>query len=132
MPAGSSGTDRRFPEMLAGLRRFPQREIARALFFVAVVVHASAGLNPGHIDLRQFAVVWKFRDAVVDRSFARIGVRLLLQPLDQLDHVVDVVGGANPVLGGFDAQRFAIVEKSLHIFLRVVANARRRPPRPWR
>src|SRR5580704_13782100 len=49
VPAWSSGTDGCLPKMLAGLGRFPQREIARALFFVAVVVHARSGLNPAHV-----------------------------------------------------------------------------------
>ena len=48
---------RRFPEMLAGLGRFPESEIARAFFFVAVHVHARAGLDAGDVDLGELAVV---------------------------------------------------------------------------
>src|SRR5580692_7322260 len=33
------------PEMLAGLWRFPQSEVAGALFFVAVDIHARASLD---------------------------------------------------------------------------------------
>ena len=47
----------------------------------------------------------------------------MLQPLNQLHHVVDVVGRPDPVFGRFDAQRPAIVEKRLHEFLCVIADA---------
>jgi hypothetical protein len=126
VPAGAAGTDGRFPKMFAGLGRFPEREIACAFFFVAVVVDAGAGLNAGQVDLGKFAVVGKFRDAVVDRAFARIGECFLLQPLDELDHVVDMVGGSDPVFRRFDAEDAAIVEKGLHEFLGVVANGQAR------
>src|SRR5580704_9151678 len=52
VPARASRTDRGFPEMLAGLRRFPQRKIARTLFFVAIVVHARACLDSTEVNLR--------------------------------------------------------------------------------
>jgi hypothetical protein len=126
VPAGAAGPDGSFPEMLAGLGRFPEREVARALFFVAVVVDAGAGLDAGQVDLGKFAVVRKLGDAVVDRAFARIRERFLLQPLDELNHVLDVVGGADPVFGRFDAEDAAIVEKGLHEFLGVVANGQAR------
>src|SRR5689334_24521722 len=49
VPAGAAGADSSFPEMLAGLRRFPEGKIARAFFFVAVVIHARACLNSRQI-----------------------------------------------------------------------------------
>ena len=52
-----------------------------------------------------------------------------MQPFDQLDHIVDMISGANPVFGRFDAERFAVVKKSLRKFLRVVANAHARSRR---
>src|SRR4029077_17169099 len=109
--------------MLAGLGRFPEREVASAFFLIAIVVYASASLDAADVDLREFAVVRKFGDAVVDRTFAGIGVRFLLKLLNQGDHIVHGVGGAVPVLGLFNAQRFAIVEKGLNEFLRVVPDA---------
>ena len=33
-----------------------------------------------------------------------------------------MIGGANPVLGGFDAERFAVVEEGLHKFFGVLAD----------
>src|SRR2546429_427024 len=111
VPARTAGADGGFPEMVAGLRRFPERKVSRTFFFVAVVVDARAGLNAGEIDFGEFSIVWKLGDAIVDRTFARIGEGFLLKPLDELNHVVDVVGGTNPVFGSFDAERFAIVEE---------------------
>src|SRR5438876_8194570 len=43
VPARTAGADGGFPEMVAGLRRFPERKVSRTFFFVAVVVDARAG-----------------------------------------------------------------------------------------
>ena len=50
VPAGTPRPDRRLPEMLAGLGRFPQGEIARVVLVIAVHVHARAGLHSGHVN----------------------------------------------------------------------------------
>ena len=123
VPAGAAGADGRLPEMLAGLRRFPQREIARVVLFVLVDVHTRARLHAGDIDFRELAVGGKFRDAVVDRAVARVGEALLLQSFDQRDHVVDVIGGADELFGHLDVQRVDILEKRLDVFFGVLANA---------
>src|SRR5690348_12167879 len=123
VPAGAAGTDFGFPEMLAGFGSFPEGEVAGAFFFVTIVVDASAGLDATEIDFRKLAVFRKFRDAVVDRAFAGVGERLLLEALDELDHIGNVVGGANPVLGSFDVEHFAVVEKGLSEFFGVFADA---------
>src|SRR5260221_459719 len=60
VPAGTSATDGRVPEMLAGFGGFPERKIAGAFLFVAVVVDAGAGLDAGEIDFGKLAVVGKF------------------------------------------------------------------------
>src|SRR5271169_7120964 len=112
MPAGAALADGRFPEMLTGLRRFPQRKVARALFFVAVHIYTRTRLNPSHVKIRKPAVLRELRDAVIDRAFDWIGKSLPLEPLDQLDHVVDMVRGPDPVLWRLDAERLAIVEES--------------------
>src|SRR5215472_7492038 len=49
VPSGAAGANGGFPEMLAGLGGFPEGKIARALFFIAVVVHARARLNAAEI-----------------------------------------------------------------------------------
>ncbi len=51
MPARTSWPDRCLPELLPRFRRFPQRKIPRALFFIAIVVDSRARLNAGEIDL---------------------------------------------------------------------------------
>jgi hypothetical protein len=104
-------------------RDIPEGEIAGAFFFVAVDIDACAGLDAGDVDLGELAVVGKFSDAVVDGAFAGVGVGFFLEALDELDHGVDVVRGADPVLGGFDAEGFAIVEEGLGEFFGVVADA---------
>src|SRR5262245_53264055 len=73
VPAGPSSADFRFPEMLAGFWRLPESKIARALFFVTVVVNASAGLDSGEINFGELSVLRKFGNAVVDRAFAIVG-----------------------------------------------------------
>ncbi len=72
VPAGSPRAERCVPEMLPRFRRFPQRKIPRTLFFVAIVVDARARLNARQIDFRQLSVLGEFRDAVINRTFARI------------------------------------------------------------
>ena len=79
VPAGAAGADARLPEMLAGLGRLPQREIARVVFFILVHVHARAGLDAGHVDFAELAVVRKLGDAEIDRAFAVVGEALFLR-----------------------------------------------------
>ena len=130
VPAGASRPDPRLPEMLAGFRRLPQREIARVVLFVLIHVHARAGLHPGHIDLGKSSVRRKFRDAEIDRAFALVRETLFLQLLDQRDHVFDVIGRADQLFGHLDMQRVNILEKRLNVFVGVLADAdsRQRPP----
>ena len=104
-----------------GLGAFHRRKIARAFFFVAVVVHPRVHLHAAQIDLGKFAVVLELRDAVVDRAFALVRVGIFLQPLNQRDHAVDIVRGADPVLRRFHAQRSAVRKKRLDIFFGVLA-----------
>src|SRR5713101_3794026 len=82
VPAGAAAADGRVPKMLAGFGSFPEGEIAGALFFVAVVVDAGAGLDAGYIDFGELAVVGKFGDAVVDGALAGVSVGFFLEALD--------------------------------------------------
>ena len=101
---GRPGPMRRFPEMFAGLGRFPQSEIARVVFFVAIVIHARAGLHSAEINFRELAVIRKFGNAVIDGTFARIGEAFFLQAGDQRDHVLYMVGGAHGFFGLLQVQ----------------------------
>src|ERR1700680_459905 len=78
VPARAAFADRRLPEMLSRLWSFPESKVASALFLVAVHIDTRAVLNSRDVNIRKPAVVRKFRDAVVNRAFARIGVRLFL------------------------------------------------------
>ena len=78
VPAGTAAADGRFPEMLPGLGRLPEGKIASAFFFVAIVIHARAGLNAAEVNPGKLAIIWEFGDAVVDRALARVSVRFLL------------------------------------------------------
>src|SRR5882762_1312101 len=123
VPAGAAAANGRVPEMFAGLGSFPEGEIAGTFLFVAVVIHAGAGLDAAYVNFGELAIVGKFGDAVVDGAFAGVGVGFFLEALDQLDHGIDVVRGADPVIGGFDAESFAIVEEGLDEFLGVITDA---------
>src|SRR5216110_1911444 len=72
VPSGTPAADRGLPEVLSRFRRFPQRKIPRALFFVTIVVDTRARLNAREIDFRELSVLGKFCDAVINRTFARI------------------------------------------------------------
>src|SRR5260370_24242990 len=77
VPARSAGSDRSLPEVLSRFRGFPQREIPRALLFVAVVVDAYSSLYASQIHLLDLSISWEFRDALINRTFARIRDRIL-------------------------------------------------------
>ena len=123
---GRPGPIGRLPEMFAGLGRFPEREVARVVLVVAVHIHARAGLHAGHINFRKLAVRRKFRDAKIGRSVAGIGESLFGEPLDQLHHVVDVLGGPRDVFGRLEVQRAPVIEIGLNIFVGVLADAHAR------
>src|SRR5256885_7821838 len=123
VPTGTARADLRFPEMLAGLWRLPESKVARTFFFVTVVVDPRTSLNTGQIDFGKFSIFRKSRDAVVDRTFAVVGERFLLQALDELHHFRNVVGSADPVFGRLNAKRRAIIKKGLHEFFRILSNA---------
>ena len=123
VPAGTARTDFCFPKVFAGLWRFPKSKVARAFLFVSVVVHTRAGLNTGQIDFGKISIPGKFRDAVVDRTFAVVRERFLLQAFDELHHFRNVVGSANPVFRRLNIQRLAIFEERICEFVRVFTDA---------
>src|ERR1700733_15740546 len=95
VPAGTAWANAGLPEMLPGFGSFPEGEIAGVVFFVAIVIHAGAGVNSAEINFGELAVIRKFGDAVVDGTFAGIGEAFFLQAGNERDHVFDVVGGAH-------------------------------------
>src|SRR5206468_9064718 len=47
VPSGTPAADRGLPEVLSRFRRFPQRKIPRALFFVTIAIDARSRLDAG-------------------------------------------------------------------------------------
>jgi hypothetical protein len=123
VPAWAARADSRLPEMLAFFWRFPESKIANAFFFLAVVINARSFLNSGEVNIGKFSVGRKFCNPVVDRAIARVGIGFFLKPLNELNHVFDMVGDADPVFRGFDVQSSAVVEKGLSVFFSVFAKS---------
>ena len=115
---------RRLPEKFAGLGRLPKSEIARVSLVVAVYIDARAGLDAGDVEFRKLAVIRKLRDAKIDRAVADVREALRGEPLDELHHVLDVVGGADHVLGHFQAQHATICKICFDVSLGVGADVR--------
>src|SRR5439155_4114351 len=123
VPSGAPATYGCVPEMFAGFWGFPESKIASAFFFIPVDINASTGLYSSDVNFGKLSVVGEFGNAIVDGTLAGVCVGLFLEALDELDHGIDVVGGANPVLGRLDAEGLTIIEEGLDEFLSVVANA---------
>ena len=102
VPAGAPRPPRRRPRRLAGLGALPQREVTRialtrrdALALVHVVDPVAG----------QLAVVGVAQNVEVDVAPAGVGVPVVDQPLDQLDHLGDVPGGTGLGRRGQHAKR---------------------------
>ena len=108
MPAGPPAPQGRVPEGLAFLGGLPEDEIARVGLVVLVRVHARAGANPREINLGELAVGRERPDAKIDRSFAPVSEALLLEPLDQIHHVIDMIGGAHDDFRVLQAEQRAV------------------------
>src|SRR5690349_13156755 len=106
MPTRTAAADRRVPRRLSFARWFfPKREITRVFCFVLVSVDAitRAGDVAREVDLREFAVLRKRSDAVVDRIVRTIRVVRREQFLDQRDHLGNVARRAWDDVGAFAA-----------------------------
>ena len=113
MPAGTAGADLGLPKRLARLRSFPQRKIASAVFVVFVHVHARAVGHAGKIFLRQLAVLRELGDPEIIRAIlGAVGETLFLKPLDEMRHLLNVVGGADQKLRMLDVQGIRIFQES--------------------
>src|SRR5260370_37078531 len=103
VPAWPARADACLPEKLARLGRFPEGEIPRISLVVAIHIHARPGLDAGRIHVSQFAVIWELRYAKVNRAVAHVSKTLRSEPLDELHHILDMVGGPHRVFGLSDA-----------------------------
>ena len=79
------------------------------------------------VDLREPSVAGKRRDPEIDGTVRLVGVPALPQPLDQRDHLGDVLGGARVALGLLDVERRDVAEEGLDVRRREVVRARRPP-----
>src|SRR4051812_46675189 len=86
VPTRTAGTDSRVPRWLAILRRFPQDEISRILFFVLVRINPGATFDARMIQMRELSIVRKRRDLEVDRSVTPVGVAVLFERFDGVSH----------------------------------------------
>ena len=86
------------PGRLVGLR-LPEHEVAGVLLVVLVGVHPRPRLHPRHVEAGQTAVLGEGGDAEVDAAVGRVGVAPGDEPLDEGDHLRDVLGGAGDDLG---------------------------------
>jgi hypothetical protein len=83
MPAGPSGAQLRFPEVLPVFRGLPQDKVPGIVFIVLIGFHTRSRLNAGKVLLAQLAVLGKAGDREVNRAIAPIGVAFRFQTPDQ-------------------------------------------------
>jgi hypothetical protein len=95
VPAGSPRAPRAVPRRLARLGSLPEREVVNVLLVGIDLLARRHVVEPL---MRQLAVLREAPHAEVDAAVAhRVGEVLRDQPLDQGDHVVDVLGRARLV-----------------------------------
>ena len=111
VPARVAAPDARVPADLVGSDRLPEREVADVLLGVVVGVDPAAGA--GHEALRARAAELPVRgergDVEVVAAVGLVGGAGLLETLDQVDHLLDVLGRARIVVRRPDAERVAIL-----------------------
>jgi len=114
MPSRPSGSPRALPRGLPGLARLPKREVHRVPLAL-VDLHARARMHVFQATLGELAVLGKLLDGEVDVPVHSVGKTLLLELLDQLDHLRDVVGGTRLEGRGQAAERADVAGESADI-----------------
>src|ERR1039457_403578 len=111
VPAGSSPADACVPADLVRAHSFPEREIADVFLGVVVGVDPSAGAGhePFGIRAAEPAVCRECRDVEVVAAVGAIRRAGAPEALDEVDHLLDVLGGARIAVRGADAERVAIL-----------------------
>ena len=117
VPAGSALSPRGFPVGLAGLGSLPEGEVER-VFLDVVDVNARAGLQIVDRLVAQLAVVLELERAVIHIAVHLVGIPLLDQGGDDVDDLLNVLGGLRMHGGRLDAERLRIDEVLLDILLR--------------
>ena len=103
--------DARVPADLVGSDRLPEREVADVLLGVVVGVDPAAGAGDEPLRARtaELAVRRERGDVEVVAAVGPVRGARLLEALDQVDHLLDVLGRARVVVRRPDAERFAIL-----------------------
>src|SRR5579883_636448 len=123
MPSRTPRSKSSLPAIFAGLGSLPKREITGRVLVVLVHIDARPVRDTGEVLLRELAVRRKFRNAEIPRTILGfIGNVLLGQPLDQRNHLLDVLGSACDDLRVLNRQRIQVLEKCLLIARGVFAN----------
>src|ERR1051325_4897613 len=125
MPAWSTAADGRIPRRFSFARRFfPEREVARVFFLVAIGVYSFTCARDvaGEVDLRKLAVLRKRSDAIVDRLVGAIRMTGLEQFLDQVHHFGNVTRGARNDVGTFATERVEVFPQRLNVDRGVVVD----------
>ena len=107
MPAGATLAPRRVPGRLAGLGGLPECEVERVLLDV-VDVDARAGLQILDRLVAELAVVLEFQRAVVHVTVDLVGVALVDERRDEVDDLLDVLGGLRVHGRLADAERMRV------------------------
>ena len=92
----------------------PEGEVGDVFLFVLVGGDADARAHAVAVEVRELAVGGPLGDAEVDGVVrGAVGVALLEEPPDEVEHLGDVRGGLGVVFGGLDVERADVVEKRL-------------------
>ena len=120
VPPGVAVAPRARPlQRAVGAGLLPQREVL-GVTLVRVDRHllTVSRAEPVERVARELAVAGERRDVVVDAPVDLVRVALLEQRLDQLDHVVDVLGGARVQVGAFDPHQVRVLQERVRVLLR--------------
>jgi len=115
VPAGTPPAQPRVPADLVGTDRLPQGEVAGVLLVVLVGVDAAArsGDQPGGPGPAEPPVGGEVGDVEVDAAIAAVGDTLCVEPLDEVDHLVDVLGGTRVLVGAAQVEGVDVLEEAL-------------------
>src|SRR5687767_5829835 len=118
MPSGTAAAEWSIPARFFVLvNELPKCKVARVLFvvFVCVDTLASTGNISCEADPREFSVVGKRGDTIIDRSVRFVGLAVFKQRLDDIDHFADVMRRPRRDLGPFHAECVKVFPKRGYI-----------------
>ena len=104
-----------------GFGCFPKGEVVDALLLVLVGLHPLPRLEFVQADLGKPPVGGELGDAEVDGTFLAVGVSLLQQAPDDRHHLGDMLRGPGVDVRGQDPECPDVLEESLLVFSRVLA-----------